>query len=99
MRSTIFCKSSIMCPEGDGEAEAEEDLGGLVKGRPKVEPGSKKVRDDKANVKSDEFKDFLEDQGENPSKWKYKMETWKREDGSTYERHYWTNGQDSYYHK
>jgi len=27
------------------------------------------------------------------------METWKREDGSTYERHYWTNGQDSYYHK
>jgi len=81
---------------GGGSGDLSE---GLVEGRPEVESGSKKIRSDTGKVKSEDFKDFLEEQGETPSKWRYKMETWIREDGSTYERHYWTDGTNSYYHK
>ena len=56
------------------------------------------IRKDKLDVKSGDFKDFLYDQGENPSKWKKICETWMTADGDYYERHYWTNGTESYYH-
>ena len=64
-----------------------------------MEPDSNIDRRVKRKVKSEEFEDFLEDIGEDVSKWEYVMETWKREDGSTYERHYWSNGESNYYHK
>ena len=56
------------------------------------------VRKDRAKIKSDDFKDFLRANGENPSKWEKVMETWKTPEGIEYERHYWTNGKKSYYH-
>lgn len=70
------------------------------KGRP--EGGNpredKLVRKDKAKVKSNDFKEFLEKEGENPNNWKKIMETWETPEGEFYERHYWTNGIKSYYH-
>ena len=43
MRSTIFCKSSIMCPKGDGGAKEKLPNQGTVKGdvegAPKVDAG------------------------------------------------------------
>lgn len=79
-------------------AKAEDDY--YKKGRP--EGGNPKedtlIRKDTADVKSEDFKEFLERKGETPSKWKKVMETWETPDGDIYERHYWTNGTDSYYH-
>ena len=49
-------------------------------------------------VKSDSFKEFLKSQGENPKKWKKVVEKWASPDGTIYQRHYWTNGKDYYYH-
>lgn len=56
------------------------------------------VRKTKADIKSEDFKDFLRANEENPNKWTKIMETWETPDGVRYERHYWTNGTKSYYH-
>ena len=56
------------------------------------------LRKDTKDIKSEDFKEFLEGKGETPSKWKKVMETWETPEGDTYERHYWTNGTSSYYH-
>ena len=58
----------------------------------------KLLRKETANIKSYAFKEFLEEKGETPSKWRKVMETWETLDGDIYERHYWTNGTNSYYH-
>jgi len=86
-----------MCPKGDGGAEGDSYY---KKGRP--EGGNPRedtpVRKDSVEIKSEDFKEFLERNGETPSKWKKVMETWKTPEGEFYERHYWTNGSSSYYH-
>ena len=58
----------------------------------------RKLRKDKADIKSEDFKEFLENKGQTPSEWKKVMETWETADEDIYERHYWTNETDSYYH-
>jgi RHS repeat-associated protein len=97
----------VMMARGAGRLNASSsggssDLGGLRKGKPDVPEGSTKIRKDSANVKSNEFKDFIRDQGKNfkSNEWKYQMETWKTEDGITVERHYWQNTKtgECYYH-
>lgn len=73
--------------EEDTEDENVEDEY-YKKGRP--EGGNPRedtlIRKDTAKVKSRSFKEFLEKLGETP-------------EGEFYERHYWTNGTDSYYHE
>jgi hypothetical protein len=58
------------------------------------------IREDYENVKSQEFKDFLKANGENPNRWQKVCETWAKSDGSFYERHYWSNinGTKFYFH-
>ncbi len=86
--------------EGETEnGESENDY--YKKGRP--DGGNPRedtlLRKDTAKVKSEDFKDFLENKGENPGKWRKVMETWETPEGEVYERHYWKNGTDSYYHE
>ena len=49
-------------------------------------------------VKSDSFKDFVRDQGYNPKKWRKAVEKWASPDGTIYQRNYWTDGTNYYYH-
>ena len=83
--------------ETKGDSEADDYY---KKGRPEGGNPSEDtlLRKNKADIKSEDFKEFLEDKGQTPSKWKKVMETWETPDGDVYERHYWTNGTDSYYH-
>lgn len=72
--------------------------GGLVPGRPPIPPGATLVRRDSRKVNSDEFKSFCDKNNISQRGWLYVMETWRKCDGTFYERHYWTNGILSYYH-
>jgi len=83
---------------GKGDGGAGSDY--YKKGRPEGGNPTEDtlVRKDTADVKSQDFNEFLEKNGETPSKWKKVMETWETPDGDLYERHYWTNGSSSYYH-
>jgi len=58
-----------------------------------------KIRSDRSYVKSERFIEFLRSKGFDPSKWWKVMETWRTPDGYHYERHYWTNGTQSYYYE
>ena len=49
-------------------------------------------------IKSESFKNFLKRIGENPKKWKKVVEKWASPEGKIYQRNYWTNGKDYYYH-
>ena len=49
-------------------------------------------------IKSQAFKDFLQDAGYNPKNWRKIVEKWASPDGTIYQRHYWTNGKDYYHH-
>ena len=49
-------------------------------------------------IKSESFKNFLRGQGHNPKNWKKVVEKWASPDGTIYQRNYWTNGTDYYYH-
>ena len=76
--------------------------GGLVEGKPDIPKDATKIRSDKRNVKSQEFKDFIRSTGQNfrSSEWNYIMETWVTSTGRYIERHYWYNRftGKSYYH-
>lgn len=50
------------------------------------------------HIKSDAFKEFLRSKGKNPKKWNKVMEKWGTPDGTIYQRHYWTDGNEYYYH-
>ncbi|MTI49368.1 MAG: hypothetical protein FH761_16165 [Firmicutes bacterium] len=49
-------------------------------------------------VKSNSFENFLRNQGFNPEKWNKVVEKWGSPDGTIYQRHYWTDGKNYYYH-
>ena len=49
-------------------------------------------------IKSESFKKFLQEQGFNPKNWKKVVEKWASPDGKIYQRNYWTNGKNYYYH-
>lgn len=49
-------------------------------------------------IKSQSFTNFLERQGYNSKNWRKVVEKWAAPDGTIYQRHYWTNGTDYYYH-
>ena len=87
-----------------GTGEAGKSIGDTNKrykkgcpkgGNPKED---KLIRKDTAKIKSESFKEFLDSIGETVSKWKKIMETWETLEGEVYERHYWTDGINSYYH-
>lgn len=63
------------------------------KGRIPIPEDAQMIRQDKANVNSNMFKDFVRSQGLSfrSSEWKYTMETWELSDGTRIERHYWHN--------
>jgi len=90
--------AAIIGSAGKGDGGAGSDY--YKKGRPEGGNPTEDtlVRKDTTDVKSQDFKEFLEKNGETPSKWKKVMETWETPDGDLYERHYWTNGSSSYYH-
>ncbi|MGC6768256.1 hypothetical protein [Enterococcus sp. LJL51] len=56
------------------------------------------IESEQSKVTSGSFKKFLESQGQNPKKWVKVMEKRGASDGTIYQRHYWTNGKDYYYH-
>lgn len=49
-------------------------------------------------IKSESFKSFLREQGYNPNNWRKVVEKWASPDGTIYQRNYWTNGTDVFYH-
>ena len=49
-------------------------------------------------IKSQAFRDFLREQGYNPKNWVKVVEKWASPDGVIYQRNYWTNGTDYFYH-
>lgn len=49
-------------------------------------------------IKSESFKEFLRNQGYNSKNWRKVVEKWASPDGTIYQRNYWTNGTDYYYH-
>jgi hypothetical protein len=66
-------------------------------GRPDKVEGTL-VRSDRRKVNSPQFLDFLESQGISRKGWQKVMETWRTPGGAEVERHYWTNGNQSFYH-
>ena len=68
--------------------------------------GLKEIPDDwieveapeKLKINSNSFKDFLNNQGKNPKNWRKVVEKWAAPDGEIYQRNYWSNGSQSYYH-
>ena len=97
MRSTIFYKSGIMCPEGDGDSNSSDYY---KKGKPEEAPDDWiPFEDEVEKVTSSSFKKFLEDNGFNSKNWNKVMEKfYNPNDGQYYQRHYWTNGSDYFYH-
>jgi len=57
------------------------------------------IRSQKAGINSEQFEDFLRGIGQDPSKWWKQMESWMDFEGGVYERHYWTNGSQSYFYE
>ena len=49
-------------------------------------------------IKSQSFIDFLKNQGYDPKNWKKIVEKWASPDGTIYQRNYWTDGTDYFYH-
>jgi RHS repeat-associated protein len=91
-----FTKNAASLISGSGGSGNNRYIAGRpAGGNPTVDS---LVRRDKGKYISDEFVDFLNEQGINPDKWNYYMETWETPDGIFYERHYWTNGVQSFYH-
>jgi len=89
----MFCKSVIMCPEGDGGAEDY-----YKEGQKNVPEDWVEVEYEDDQVKSGSFKEFLKNNGKDPKGWKKVMEKWADPNKNIYQRHYWTNGSQYYYH-
>lgn len=70
-------------------------------GRPAMpngaDPRRGPLRSDRRTVNSQQFKDFLRSQGISTRGWQKVMETWETPSGLV-ERHYWTNGSQSFHH-
>ena len=49
-------------------------------------------------VKSKSFIEFLRENGFNPKKWVKVVEKWASPDGTIYQRNYWTDGTNYFYH-
>lgn len=49
-------------------------------------------------IKSQSFLNFLREQGYNPKNWVKIVEKWASPDGIIYQRNYWTDGTDYFYH-
>ena len=68
--------------------------------------GLKEIPDDwieveapeKLKITSESFKEFLRQQGYNPKNWRKVVEKWAAPDGIIYQRNYWTNGTEYFYH-
>ena len=92
--------------EKSGKRWSGEDLGRYQQGKENYyKKGLEDIPDDwneieiiEERIKSDSFIDFLKSQGINTKGWKKVMEKWAAPDGKMYQRHYWTNGSDFYYH-
>jgi len=82
----------IQWAEGESNAYYKEGLENVPNEWNEIE-----VLEDK--VKSESFKEFLRNQGKSTKGWKKVMEKWASPDGKIYQRHYWTNGVDFYYHE
>jgi hypothetical protein len=74
------------------------DSGYYKKGLKDVPDNWAEIETVESKITSQSFKDFLNSQGQNPNKWRKIMEKWGAPDGTIYQRHYWTNGKDYYYH-
>ena len=72
---------------------SNSDTGYYQRGKVEVPEDSELIRRDKANVNSEEFKDFIreEDGYFKSNEWKKYMETWETPDGEYIEVHYWKN--------
>lgn len=92
-------------PDPKKDDSSKKDLGGLVEGRPQLKDVDFKkppLRSDVRDVKSVEFKQFLEKNSDLPQGgWKYVMQTFKDNSGKTVERHFFFHKQTgrSFYHK
>ena len=49
-------------------------------------------------IKSESFKNFLQEKGYNPRNWRKVVEKWADLNGNIYQRNYWTNGSEYFYH-
>lgn len=84
----------------EGESEGESNTEDYYK------KGLKEVPDDwieveapeELKIKSESFKNFLRNQGFNPKNWRKVVEKWASPDGTIYQRNYWTDGTNYYYH-
>ena len=56
------------------------------------------LEDENEPVRSESFKEFLREHGFKPKNWRKVMEKWASPDGTIYQRHYWTDGTNYFYH-
>ncbi len=76
-------------PVGGGGTSDDGASSGIVEGRPEVPRGRTRIRRDVRRINSEEFKNFLRQQGISTKGWHYVMETWQTPSGKFIERHFW----------
>ncbi len=84
----------------------KNSLGQLTNANSYYKKGLKEIPDDwieveapeKLKITSESFKEFLRQQGYNPKNWRKVVEKWAAPDGIIYQRNYWTNGTEYFYH-
>lgn len=94
----IFSNVVFEALDGDGQ-EDEETEEYYKKGLQEVPEDWIEVEaPEELKINSESFKTFLREQGYNPKNWRKVIEKWASPDGTIYQRNYWTNGTDYYYH-
>ena len=83
-------------PNGDKKPDNEEDY--YHEGLVDVPDDWNMLEDQNEPVRSNSFKEFLREHGLKPKNWRKVMEKWASPDGTIYQRHYWTDGTNYFYH-
>lgn len=84
---------------GSGGAEEKPDESYYKKGLVEIPDDWVEVEaPEELEIKSQSFIDFLKEQGYNPKNWVKVVEKWASPDGIIYQRNYWTDGNEYFYH-
>ena len=94
--ATQSAPTAPQMPDPDDQHNKNNDY--YKRGLKEVPDDWVEVESERLNIKSDAFKNFLRENGFNPKSWWKIVEKWAAPDGTIYQRHYWTNGTDVFYH-
>lgn len=94
--SDVVHKSEVA---DEGEEDEKEDDSYYKKGLVEIPDDWIEVEaPEELEIKSQSFINFLKKQGYNPKNWVKVVEKWASPDGLIYQRNYWTDGTDYFYH-